>query len=147
MINNYNTERNIRESSPPPVKQIFSFTDEQGAIIEPLLNLVEKTLDELLINNECMIPSKVVEIFVSKQHPINPDFSNADTMYSQFLKLKIQAKKLAKQKISRASSLATKSSEKTATETQKEIKEAKKELTQVQEELTTLENRRELKKP
>ncbi|RHZ80838.1 hypothetical protein Glove_131g49 [Diversispora epigaea] len=66
--NNYNTEQN-RESSPPPVKQIFSFTDEeQGAIIEPLLNLVEKALNEFLINNEHMIPS------------INADFSNADTL-------------------------------------------------------------------
>ncbi|RHZ77811.1 hypothetical protein Glove_172g53 [Diversispora epigaea] len=81
ITNNYNTEQN-RESSPPPVKQIFSFTDEeQGAIIEPLLNLVEKALNEFLINNEHMIPSEVVKSFAAKQHPpINTDFSNADTL-------------------------------------------------------------------
>ncbi|KAF0519111.1 hypothetical protein F8M41_016631 [Gigaspora margarita] len=81
VTNNYNTEQN-RESSPPPVKQTFSFSDEeQGAIIEPLLNLVEKALNEFLIKNEHMIPSEVVEGFASKQRPpINPDFSNADTL-------------------------------------------------------------------
>ncbi|CAG8594644.1 20664_t:CDS:2, partial [Dentiscutata erythropus] len=53
VTNNYNTKQN-RESSPPPVKQIFSFSDEeQGAIIEPILNL---------------------------RPPINPDFGNADTL-------------------------------------------------------------------
>ncbi|CAG8491518.1 13216_t:CDS:2 [Dentiscutata heterogama] len=81
VTNNYNTEQ-TRESSPPPVKQIFSFSDEeQGAIIEPLLNLVEKALNEFLIKNEHMISSEVVEGFAAKQRPpINPDFSNADTL-------------------------------------------------------------------
>lgn len=44
VINNYNTEQDNRESSPPPVKHTFSFTDEeQGAFIEPILDLVEKS--------------------------------------------------------------------------------------------------------
>lgn len=82
VVNNYNYDRNIRESSPPPMKQLFSFSDdEQGAIIEPLLNLVEKELNKFLVNNEHIIPFNVVEIFASKQYPpINPDFSNADTL-------------------------------------------------------------------
>ncbi|CAG8740521.1 12671_t:CDS:2, partial [Racocetra persica] len=62
--NNYNTEqKNDRESSPP-IKHAFSFIDEeQGAFIEPILNLVERALNEVLIENQHMISSKVVEIF------------------------------------------------------------------------------------
>nr|CAG8525354.1 11241_t:CDS:2 [Entrophospora candida] len=50
----------------------------QGAFIEPIFNLVEKALNEFLIENEHMIPSAVAKIFASKHH-INPDFDNADT--------------------------------------------------------------------
>ncbi|CAI2179205.1 9990_t:CDS:2, partial [Funneliformis geosporum] len=45
--------------SPPPVKQTFSFANnEQGAIIEPYINFVEKALYKFLIDNEHIIPSK-----------------------------------------------------------------------------------------
>ncbi|CAG8617022.1 5279_t:CDS:2, partial [Cetraspora pellucida] len=55
--------------------------EEQGAIIEPLLNLVEKALNEFLIKNKYIIPSEIIEGFATKQRPpINPDFSNADTL-------------------------------------------------------------------
>ncbi|CAG8650240.1 5202_t:CDS:1, partial [Paraglomus brasilianum] len=55
--NNYNNDRNIQESPLPPIKQLFSFSDdEQGAIIGPLLNLVEKELNKFLVNNEHIIP-------------------------------------------------------------------------------------------
>ncbi|CAG8733761.1 27942_t:CDS:2 [Dentiscutata erythropus] len=66
----------------PPVKQIFSFSDEdQDAIIEPLLNLVENSLNEFLIKNQHMIPFEVIKGFASKQYLlINPNFSNADTL-------------------------------------------------------------------
>ncbi|CAJ0832730.1 16865_t:CDS:1 [Entrophospora sp. SA101] len=62
----------------PLVKHTFSFTDEeQGAFIESIFNLLEKALNEFLIENEHMIPSTVAKIFASKHH-INPDFDNAD---------------------------------------------------------------------
>ncbi|CAG8747141.1 16972_t:CDS:1, partial [Cetraspora pellucida] len=55
--------------------------EEKGTIIEPLLNLVEKVLNEFFIKNEHMIPSEVIKGFATKQHPpINPDFSNANTL-------------------------------------------------------------------
>ncbi|RIA91571.1 hypothetical protein C1645_821886 [Glomus cerebriforme] len=60
-INNYNNNNDTkytRETSPPPVKQEFSFTSsEQGGIIEPLLNIVEKAFYKFLVDNERYIPS------------------------------------------------------------------------------------------
>ncbi|CAB4383439.1 unnamed protein product [Rhizophagus irregularis] len=59
--------RTARDSSPS-VKQSFSFSDsEQGAIIEPFINLSEKTVSDFLANNESIIPLEVVEPFVNKQ--------------------------------------------------------------------------------
>jgi hypothetical protein len=69
-------------SSPPPVNQTFSFAnDEQGAIVEPFINCVEKALRKFIIDNKHIIPSKIVESFVAKQHHrISPDFENADVL-------------------------------------------------------------------
>ncbi|CAI2197186.1 19472_t:CDS:2, partial [Funneliformis geosporum] len=80
--NGDNSNVKTRDSSPPPVKQTFSFAnDEQEAIIEPYINFVEKALYKFLIDNEHIIPSKIVESFVAKQHPrISPDFENADIL-------------------------------------------------------------------
>ncbi|CAG8740669.1 1331_t:CDS:1, partial [Cetraspora pellucida] len=51
-VNNHST-RTIRESSPE-VQQNFSFTEnEQGAVIEPFVNLAEKAIYEFLVKNEC----------------------------------------------------------------------------------------------
>ncbi|CAG8780073.1 3730_t:CDS:2, partial [Racocetra fulgida] len=53
-INNYNNNSNkrIREITPP-VKQAFSFTaSKQGVIVEPLLNLVEKAIYKFFVENE-----------------------------------------------------------------------------------------------
>ncbi|CAG8545502.1 13240_t:CDS:2 [Ambispora gerdemannii] len=81
-INNYN-DRSTRDFSPPPVKQMFSFSDgEQGAVVEPLINLVEKVLYKFLVNNESIIPADVVESLAAEQRPlISTDFSNADFLY------------------------------------------------------------------
>ncbi|CAI2188019.1 12172_t:CDS:2, partial [Funneliformis geosporum] len=82
-INNYNNNGNkrIREVSPP-VKQAFSFTaSEQGAVVEPLLNLVEKAIYKFLIESEGFVPLDVVKSFCAKQHPpISTDFEDADLL-------------------------------------------------------------------
>ncbi|CAG8575807.1 3452_t:CDS:1, partial [Scutellospora calospora] len=55
--------------------------EEQGTIIESLLNLVKKAFNEFFIKKEHMIPSEVIKGFAAKQHLfINPDFSNANTL-------------------------------------------------------------------
>lgn len=67
ITNNYIDNRTARDSSPS-VKQSFSFSDsEQGAIIEPFINLSEKTVSDFLANNESIIPLEVVEPFANKQ--------------------------------------------------------------------------------
>ncbi|CAB4440952.1 unnamed protein product [Rhizophagus irregularis] len=69
-INNYNNSYNndtmyTRETSPPSVKQVFSFTSgEQGAVIEPLLNIVEKAIYKFLVDNERYIPSMLWNLSV-----------------------------------------------------------------------------------
>ncbi|CAG8614531.1 4877_t:CDS:2, partial [Racocetra fulgida] len=70
-----------RESSPE-VQQNFSFTkNEQGAVIEPFVNLAEKAIYEFLVKNKSVIPLEVVERFVTKQHsPVSTDFNNADLL-------------------------------------------------------------------
>ncbi|CAB4434814.1 unnamed protein product [Rhizophagus irregularis] len=75
ITNNYIDNRTARDSSPS-VKQSFSFSDsEQGAIIEPFINLSEKTVSDFLANNESTIPLEVVEPFANKQRPpISRDF-------------------------------------------------------------------------
>ncbi|CAG8704537.1 12004_t:CDS:2, partial [Cetraspora pellucida] len=71
---NWFKEKNLSSSKQ---SVIFFSDEEQGSIIEHILNLVEKKLNKFLVN---IIPFNVVETFASKQHPpINPDFSNADT--------------------------------------------------------------------
>ncbi|RIA98216.1 hypothetical protein C1645_813094 [Glomus cerebriforme] len=56
-INNYNNINNDKEHKrdpSPQVKQVFSFTDseQEAAVIEPLLNLVEKAFYKFLVDNE-----------------------------------------------------------------------------------------------
>ncbi|UZO18737.1 uncharacterized protein OCT59_010049 [Rhizophagus irregularis] len=83
IINNYNNNGNKRTRDvSPPVKQAFSFTaSEQGAIVEPLLNLVEKAIYKFLVESEGFIPLDVVKSFCAKQHPpISTDFGNADLL-------------------------------------------------------------------
>ncbi|CAG8706412.1 5506_t:CDS:2, partial [Cetraspora pellucida] len=79
-VNNHST-RTTRESSPE-VQQNFSFTEnEQGAVIEPFVNLAEKAIYEFLVKNESVIPLEVVERFVAKQRPpVSTDFNNADLL-------------------------------------------------------------------
>lgn len=81
ITNNYIDNRTARDSSPS-VKQSFSFSDsEQGAIIEPFINLSKKTVSDFLANNESIIPLEVVEPFANKQRPpISRDFCNADLL-------------------------------------------------------------------
>ncbi|CAG8744735.1 9617_t:CDS:2, partial [Racocetra fulgida] len=81
ITHNYKDNRTVRDSSPS-VLQSFSFTEnEQGAVIEPFVNLVEKAIYEFLVKNESTIPLEVVENFCSKQRPpVNTDFSNADLL-------------------------------------------------------------------
>jgi len=81
ITNNYNDNRIARDSSPP-VEQSFSFSDsEQGAIIEPFINLSEKIISDFLVKNESIIPLEVVESFASKQRPpVSLDFRNADLL-------------------------------------------------------------------
>ncbi|CAG8444532.1 390_t:CDS:2 [Ambispora gerdemannii] len=69
IINNYNNDRKpIRKSSP--IKQVFSFTaSEQGAVIEPFLNLTEKAIYKFLVDNESWIPLDVLQAFCAKQRP------------------------------------------------------------------------------
>jgi len=81
ITNNYNDNRTARDSSPS-VEQSFSFSDsEQGAIIEPFINLSEKAVSDFLANNESIVPLEVVESFANKQRPpISKDFCNADLL-------------------------------------------------------------------
>ncbi|CAG8456750.1 4733_t:CDS:2 [Dentiscutata heterogama] len=82
-INNYNNNGNKRTREvSPPVKQAFSFTaSEQGAVVEPLLNLVEKAIYKFLVDSESFIPLDVVKSFCVKQHPpISTDFGDADLL-------------------------------------------------------------------
>ncbi|CAG8826171.1 44462_t:CDS:2 [Gigaspora margarita] len=66
ITHNYKENRTVRDSSPS-VLQSFSFTEnEQGAVIEPFVNLVEKAIYEFLVKNESTIPLEVVENFCSK---------------------------------------------------------------------------------
>ncbi|RIB16339.1 hypothetical protein C2G38_2038659 [Gigaspora rosea] len=70
ITHNYKDNRTVRDSSPS-VSQSFSFTEnEQGAVIEPFINLVEKVIYEFLITNESTIPLEIVENFCSKQRPL-----------------------------------------------------------------------------
>lgn len=77
-----NNNGSTRSISPPPVKQYFSLSSSrQGAIVEYFYNYVEKELYMFLVENECIIPAKVVEAFVARQHaPINKDFRDADVL-------------------------------------------------------------------
>nr|CAG8639632.1 505_t:CDS:2 [Entrophospora candida] len=81
-INNHNTRTTHTPGSSPEVKQNFSFTEnEQGAVIEPFVNLAEKAIYKFLVNNESIISPEVVEKFMAKQHPpVSTDFSNADLL-------------------------------------------------------------------
>ncbi|CAG8524543.1 4919_t:CDS:1 [Racocetra persica] len=71
-----------RDSSPPPVRRIYSFTGpEQGAIVETFLTLAEKALYNFLIRHEGKISEKVVRDFAASQiPPINKDFRDADVL-------------------------------------------------------------------
>ncbi|CAG8698024.1 22258_t:CDS:2, partial [Racocetra persica] len=82
-INNYNNNSNKCTCEvSPPVKQVFSFTaSEQEAVIEPLLNLVKKTIYKFLVDSERFIPLDVVKSFCAKQHPpISTDFGDVDLL-------------------------------------------------------------------
>jgi hypothetical protein len=82
-INNYNNNGNKRTREvSSPVKQAFSFTaSEQGAFIEPLLNLVEKAIYKFLVESEGFVPLDVVKSFCAKQHPsISTDFGDANLL-------------------------------------------------------------------
>ena len=80
--NNSNNDKEHKREPSPQVKQVFSFTDsEQGAVIEPLLNLVEKTFYKFLVDNERHIPLDVVKSFCEKQRPpVSTDFGDADLL-------------------------------------------------------------------
>ncbi|RUP36315.1 hypothetical protein BC936DRAFT_138472, partial [Jimgerdemannia flammicorona] len=79
VVNNYT---NGRVSSSPPSEQAFSLSgEEQRAIVEPFLILVEKALHQFLVDNESCIPANIVKAFVTKQHPpTSPDFRAADVL-------------------------------------------------------------------
>lgn len=78
---NNNNTRNTRGTSPL-VQETFSFNEnEQGAIVEPFINLAEKAAYDFLVKNESIIPSKVVDKFVSRQQIcVSKDFRNADLL-------------------------------------------------------------------
>ncbi|KAF0403876.1 hypothetical protein F8M41_009163 [Gigaspora margarita] len=67
---------NVLARSLRQIKQAFSFTaSEQGAVVEPLLNLVEKAIYKFFVDSESFIPLDVVKSFCAKQHPpIKPLF-------------------------------------------------------------------------
>jgi hypothetical protein len=75
--NNHN-----RSTSPPPVKQEFSLSsDRQAAIAEYFYTFVENEMYKFLIENENIIPAKVVETFTKKRNPpISSDFRDADLL-------------------------------------------------------------------
>ncbi|CAG8786009.1 5667_t:CDS:1, partial [Cetraspora pellucida] len=72
---NNNNIRTGREPSPE-ITQNFSFAeDEQGAVVEPFINLAEKAIYEFLVKHESIIPLEVVEKFTAKQRPsVSIDF-------------------------------------------------------------------------
>ncbi|CAG8516782.1 16554_t:CDS:2 [Acaulospora colombiana] len=80
VTNNRTNNTTTRDSSS--IEQSFSFTEkEQGVIIEPFINLAERTVYDFLVNNEDIIPLEIVESFADKQRPpISKDFSNADLL-------------------------------------------------------------------
>lgn len=69
---------NVLARSLRQIKQAFSFTaSEQGAVVEPLLNLVEKAIYKFFVDSESFIPLDVVKSFCAKQHPpISTDFGD-----------------------------------------------------------------------
>ncbi|CAG8605126.1 8759_t:CDS:2 [Funneliformis caledonium] len=71
-----------RSTSPPPVKQEFSFSsDRQAAIVEHFYTFVENELYKFLAENENIIPVKVIENFTKKKNPpISSDFRDADLL-------------------------------------------------------------------
>ncbi|CAG8669199.1 13721_t:CDS:2, partial [Acaulospora morrowiae] len=72
--------RKLSPSSSSSQKQSKPFA-EQGAIIEPFINLTERAVYDFLVNNEDIIPLEVVESFADKQRPpISKDFRNADLL-------------------------------------------------------------------
>ena len=81
-VTNNRKDNTTARDSYPSIKQSFSFTEkEQGAIIEPFINLVERAVYDFLVNNEDIIPLEIVESFADKQRPpISKDFCNADLL-------------------------------------------------------------------
>ncbi|KAF0399373.1 hypothetical protein F8M41_009726 [Gigaspora margarita] len=82
ITNPSNQTENTRDSSPPPVRQIYSFTGpEQGAIVENFLTFAEKALYNFLVKHEKKISEQVVKNFAANQTPpINNDFRDADVL-------------------------------------------------------------------
>ncbi|CAJ0917307.1 12341_t:CDS:2 [Entrophospora sp. SA101] len=55
--------------------------NDNGAVIEPFINLAEKAVYNFLVKNERIIPLETVKAFVAKQcSPISRDFCNADLL-------------------------------------------------------------------
>ncbi|RGB36874.1 hypothetical protein C1646_757564 [Rhizophagus diaphanus] len=74
--------KNTRSSTPPPINEKFSLSRErQGAIVERFYTVVESELYKFLVENENIIPARVVESFIKRRKPpLSPDFRNADLL-------------------------------------------------------------------